>query len=146
MERVAIFPGTFDPFTIGHKDIVVRALPMFDKIIISLGDNQDKNPLFPLEQRVERIKKAFEGNSKIEVLSYAGLTIDFARKVGASFILRGIRNALDFEYEKQLALANKEIGGIETVLLTANPAHEYISSSVVRDLYKNGRDISDLIV
>jgi len=108
-QRIALFPGSFDPFTVGHLDIVNRALPMFDKIIIAIGYNSDKNGFFSLEDRILWIKKAFEGNKKVEVHSYQGLTIDFCNKVGAQFLLRGLRNSTDFEYEKSIAQMNKKM-------------------------------------
>lgn len=140
--RVAIFPGSFDPFTIGHYDIVCRALPLFDKIVIGVGINAQKQPLFSAEQRVEDIRKAFPNEPKVEVETYDNLTVDLAEKVGATFMLRGVRSTVDFEYEKAFAEANKQLSGIETVLMLTRPEYEHISSSLVRDLYMHGRDIT----
>ena len=132
--RTAIFPGSFDPFTIGHYDIVQRALPLFDEIVIGVGINAQK--------RVEAIKKAFRDEPKVRVMTYETLTVDFAHEVGATFMLRGVRSTVDFEYEKAFAEANKQLSGIETVLLLTKPEYEHISSSLVRDLYSYGKDIT----
>ncbi len=140
--RTAIFPGSFDPFTIGHYDIVQRALPLFDEIVIGVGINAQKRPLFSPEERVEAIKKAFRDEPKVRVMTYETLTVDFAHEVGATFMLRGVRSTVDFEYEKAFAEANKQLSGIETVLLLTRPEYEHISSSLVRDLYSYGKDIT----
>lgn len=146
--KTALFPGSFDPFTIGHADIVRRALPLFDQIIIGMGINHQKQPLFPLEERMERIRKAFADEPKIKVLPFDTLTVDFAREQGAQFLLRGIRTAIDFEYERTMADANSMLaaGGIETVVLFTSPELAHISSSLVRDLASHGKDISPYIV
>ncbi len=150
--RTAIFAGTFDPFTIAHKDIVVRALPLFDRIVIGIGINQDKQPLFPLEDRLARICNAFADEKKVSVETYDTLTIDFARKHSAQFLLRGIRTISDFEYERTMADANRQLtadednSSLETVLFLSLPQYAHISSSLVRDLYKHGYDISPFIV
>lgn len=143
--KTAIFPGSFDPFTIGHYDIVQRALPLFDKIVIGVGVNAQKQPLFPAEERVAAIRKAFRDEPKIEVRTYSCLTVDFAAEVGATFMLRGVRSTTDFEYEKAFAEANKQLSGIETVLLLTRPEYEHISSSLVRDLHTHGKDISNYL-
>ena len=140
--KVAIFPGSFDPFTIGHYDIVRRALPLFDEIVIGVGINAQKQPLFPAEQCVADIRKAFEDEPKVRVQTYDNLTVDLAAEVGATFMLRGVRSTVDFEYEKAFAEANKQLSGIETVLMLTRPEYEHISSSLVRDLYQHGRDIT----
>ncbi|MBR1929181.1 MAG: pantetheine-phosphate adenylyltransferase [Paludibacteraceae bacterium] len=144
--KIAIFPGSFDPFTIGHKDIVERTLPLFDKIIIAIGNNSEKNTLFSVEERKEKIANAFKNNKKISVEEYTGLTIDFAKQNNAQFIIRGARNTIDFEYEKQIADFNKQEGDIETIILFTNPQYAYISSTLCRDLIKNGKDISKLTI
>ena len=140
--RTAIFPGSFDPFTVGHYDIVRRALPLFDEIVIGIGINAQKRPLFFAEERVAAIRNAFRDEPKVRVMTYETLTVDFAREVGATFMLRGVRSTTDFEYEKAFAEANKQLSGIETVLMLTRPEYEHISSSLVRDLFSYGKDIT----
>ena len=140
--RVAIFPGSFDPFTIGHADIVRRALPLFDTIVIGVGVNAQKHALFPTEERVAAIQKVFCGEPKVKVRTYSTLTVDFAKEENATFMLRGVRSTTDFEYEKAFAEANRQLSGIETVLLLTRPEYEHISSSLVRDLQSYGKDIT----
>lgn len=140
--RRAIFPGTFDPFTIGHFSIVQRGLSFFDEIIICVGSNQAKKTLFPVEKRLELIRQAFEQEPRVKVTSYDCLTVDFALSVQADFVLRGLRSVGDFEYERTAADANRRLTGIETVILFTESKYSYISSTVVRDLISYGRDIS----
>ncbi len=140
--KIAIFPGSFDPFTIGHADIVHRALPLFDTIIIAVGENINKKPLFPLEERLEQIRKAFADTPNVQVVSYHGLTVDVAREHGAEYILRGVRSVADFEYERSMAEANRMLGGLETILLYTSPQYACISSTLVRDLHIHGKDIT----
>lgn len=140
--RIAIFPGSFDPFTIGHYDIVMRGLDLFDRIIIGIGQNAVKRECFPLAEREAAIRRAFAGNERVEVCTYHSLTVDFAREQGAHFILRGVRCIQDFEYERNMAEANKEMGGIETILLYTRPEYAHISSTFVRDLHSYGKDIT----
>ncbi|MBP5290308.1 MAG: pantetheine-phosphate adenylyltransferase [Paludibacteraceae bacterium] len=140
--RVAIFPGSFDPFTIGHADIVRRALPLFDTIVIGVGVNAQKHALFPTEERVAAIQKVFRSEPKVKVRTYSTLTVDFAKEENATFMLRGVRSTTDFEYEKAFAEANRQLSGIETVLMLTRPEYEHISSSLVRDLYSYGKDIT----
>ena len=140
--KTAIFPGSFDPFTVGHQDIVRRALPLFDRIVIGVGVNAQKTPLFSPEERVEMIRNAFKDEPRITVRTYSNLTVDFAREEGAEFMLRGVRSTIDFEYEKAFAEANKQLSGLETVLMLTKPEYEHISSSLVRDLYSYGKDIT----
>ena len=135
--KIAVFAGTFDPFTIGHQDIVNRALPLFDKIIIAIGVNEEKIPLFPLAERMEMIGKTFIHNEKIIMETYIGLTGEFCKKNNAQYLLRGIRNAVDFQYENDLAQANAALFGIETVFFITAPTLSHVSSSLVRELYKN---------
>jgi pantetheine-phosphate adenylyltransferase len=135
--KTAVFAGTFDPFTIGHQDIVNRALPLFDKLIIAIGINDEKKSLFSLAERTEIIKKSFINHTKIIVDTYTGLTGDFCKKNDAPYLLRGIRNAIDFQYENDLAHANAAIFGLETVFFLTAPTLSHISSSLVRELYKN---------
>jgi pantetheine-phosphate adenylyltransferase len=141
MEKIALFPGSFDPFTIGHESIVRRALPLFDKIIIAIGYNSEKDGLFTLDERTNWIKMVFEGVSKVVIEKYQGLTVDFCRKVKATFILRGLRTSSDFEYERAIAQMNKVMySEIETVFLLTLPEHTHINSTVVREIIRLGGD------
>jgi pantetheine-phosphate adenylyltransferase len=135
--KIAIFAGTFDPFTIGHLDIVNRALPLFDKVIIAIGVNEEKTPLFSLEDRMKIMSKPFVNNEKIVIETYTGLTGVFCKKNNAQYLIRGIRNSADFQYENDLAQVNKELFGLETVFFVTAPTLSHISSSLVRELYKN---------
>ena len=145
MAKQALFAGSFDPFTIGHYSLVKRALPMFDKITIGIGINSGKKSMFPLEERVKAIEKAFAGEERIEVKVYDCLTMDFAKEIGADVLLRGVRTTKDFEYEREIADINLKLGGIETVLLISEPEYTSISSSVVRELITYGKDVSELL-
>lgn len=145
MAKKALFAGSFDPFTIGHYSVVKRALPMFDKITIGIGINSGKKSMFPVEERVKAIEKAFAGEERIEVKVYDCLTMDFAKKIGADVLLRGVRTTKDFEYEREIADINLKLGGIETVLLISEPEYASISSSVVRELIIYGKDVSELL-
>lgn len=138
----AIFPGTFDPFTIGHYSIVKRGLKLFDEIVIGIGVNQAKKTLFSIEKRQDIISQTFKNEPRVKVSIYDSLTVDFARSVDAGFILRGLRSVSDFEYEHNIADANRKISGIETVILFTDYEYSYISSTVVRDLIVYGKDIS----
>jgi pantetheine-phosphate adenylyltransferase len=138
----AIFPGSFDPFTIGHHDIVLRGLQLFDEIIIGIGHNINKRDAFPLEERINAIQRAFNSEPRIKVMAYDGLTVDFAAEQHAQFILRGVRSVQDFEYERNIAEANKQLSGIETILLYTRPEYAHISSTLLRDLHSHGKDIS----
>jgi len=138
----AIFPGTFDPFTIGHFDIVKRGLHLFDEIVIGVGVNQAKKTFFSVEKRVEMIRQAFGDEPRVKVQEYNTLTVDFAKEVDARFILRGLRSVSDFEYERTIADANKHLVGLETVILNTDPSYSFISSTVVRDLLTYGKDIT----
>jgi pantetheine-phosphate adenylyltransferase len=143
--RRAIFPGSFDPITLGHYDIIERGIHLFDEIIIAIGSNADKKYMFSEEQRKSFIEKAFEGEKKIKVDTYTGLTIDYCHKVNAQFILRGLRNPADFEFEKAIAHTNRKLSGIETVFLLTSSGKSYISSSIVRDVIRNGGDYTSLV-
>lgn len=143
--RTAIFTGSFDPFTIGHDDIVRRALPLFDRIVIGVGVNERKKYMYTAEERVEAIKRIYAGESKIEVKSYSDLTVDFARREGARFIIKGVRSVKDFEYEREQAAINRRIGGTETLLLYADPRHESVSSSMIRELIHFGRNVDEFL-
>lgn len=137
-----MFPGSFDPFTIGHADIVKRGLDLFDKIVIAVGVNANKHHHFTAEERVQAIRKLYDGDLRIEVTNYDDLTVDLAQRVGAKFILRGIRSVKDFEYERDIASINKRLADVETVFLFSDPAHADISSGVVRELMAFGKDVS----
>jgi len=145
MARVCLFPGTFDPVTLGHTDIIDRALPLFDKLVIGIGRNVNKQPMFSEEQRLEWLKNIYNGNPKVEALVYEGLTVDCCKKAGADFILRGIRYVNDFEYEKAIADMNRSIENVETVFLTCLPQYTSVASTLVRDVLKNGGDVSKFL-
>jgi pantetheine-phosphate adenylyltransferase len=143
--RRAIFPGSFDPLTLGHHDIITRGITLFDELIIAVGINADKKYMFTLEERLDFITRAFNNEPKIKVLTYEGLTVDFCEKVGADFILRGLRNPADFEFEKAIAHTNRKLSEIETVFLLTSSGKSFISSSIVRDVIRNGGDYSGLV-
>lgn len=145
-ERTALFPGSFNPFTIGHKSVVDRALPLFDRIVIAVGRNAAKTGSeTEADSRVEAIRAVFAREPRVTVVYYAGLTVDACRLHGANFVLRGVRSVRDFEYERDLADANRNISGIETVLIYAEPSLSWISSSMVRELSGYGEDVSRFI-
>ena len=143
--RRAIFPGSFDPITLGHVDIIKRAVPLFDEIIIAIGVNAAKNYMWTLEDRIAKIEAVFKGNPKVKVRSYEGLTADFCKKENAQFILRGLRNTADFTYEQTIAQANEKVNGVDSVFLICSPEYSHISSSIVRDIARNSGDYSSLI-
>ncbi len=143
--RRAIFPGSFDPLTLGHHDIILRGITLFDELIIAIGKNADKKYMFSLEQRMNFIEEAFKEFSSIKVMTYSGLTVDFCRKVDADYILRGLRNPADFEFEKAIAHTNRKLSEIETVFLLTSSGKSYISSSIVRDVIRNGGDYTGLV-
>lgn len=143
--RRAVFPGSFDPITNGHYDIIKRGISFFDEIIIAIGINADKKYTFPLEKRKIFIEKAFGNEPKIRVITYTGLTIDLCKEEKANFILRGLRNPADFEFEKAIAHTNRVLSKIETVFLLTAASTSYISSSIVRDVLRNGGNISQLV-
>ncbi|MCC8170735.1 MAG: pantetheine-phosphate adenylyltransferase [Parabacteroides sp.] len=142
MKKIALFPGTFDPFTIGHQSLVNRGLELVDEIIVAIGINDKKLTYFPLEKRLKAIRCLYRNEPRVSVRSYNSLTVDFAEEVGARFILRGIRTVNDFEYEKSIANVNRKLAGIETFILFTEPEHTHISSSIVRELLRYGKDIS----
>lgn len=141
----AVFPGSFDPITLGHVDIIERALPLFDSIVLAIGVNTEKKYMFSLEERVRFLEEIFTGENKIKVMTYEGLTVDFCKKEGANFILRGLRNAVDLEFEKSIGQTNYKLSGIDTVFLIASSGKGHISSTVVRDVRKNGGDFSFMV-
>jgi pantetheine-phosphate adenylyltransferase len=141
MERICLFPGTFDPVTLGHVDIIDRALPLFEKIIVGIGSNASKGPMFSADQRLLWINELYRDEPKVEGAIYDGLTVDFCKKVNAKFILRGIRYVSDFEYEKTIADANRALDKtIETIFLTGEPKYTSVASTIVRDIIRNGGD------
>ena len=143
--RIALFPGTFDPFTIGHESLVRRALGLVDEIVIAIGVNDAKQTYFSLEKRLTMIGNLYADESRVRVASYDSLTIDFAKKMGAQYILRGIRSVNDFEYEKTIADMNRALSGIETFVLFTEPALTHVSSTLVRDLLRYGHDVTDFV-
>jgi pantetheine-phosphate adenylyltransferase len=141
MAKIALFPGSFDPITLGHRDIIERALPLFDEILIAIGENSDKTYLFDLDQRVAWIKEVFAHEPKIRVVTYQGLTAAFAKENNIQFLLRGLRNPSDFEFEKSIAQANRQMeSDLETVFLLTSARYSYISSSIVREVIRHGGD------
>jgi pantetheine-phosphate adenylyltransferase len=143
--RRAVFPGSFDPITLGHSDIINRGLNLFDEIIIAIGINAEKKYMFPLEQRVAFIEKLYADEPKIKVMTYEGLTVSFCQENNANFILRGLRNPADFEFEKAIAHTNRVLSEIETVFLLTSTKTSYISSSIVRDVMRNDGDYTLLV-
>ena len=144
--RIAVFPGSFDPLTKGHEEIIRKAIPLFDKIYVAIGENAQKKSCFPLEQRLQWIRQAFADESCVEAAVYEELTIDFCRKVNARFILRGLRNAQDLQYEKDIAEANRHLApDVETVFLLSTSAMAHVSSSLVRELYHHQADYSEYL-
>lgn len=141
----AIFPGSFDPITLGHYDIIMRGLHLFEEIVVAIGINADKKYMFSLEQRKKFIEDAFADISKVKVVTYEGLTIDLCKKLNAQFILRGLRNPADFEFEKAIAHTNRKLSKIETVFLLTASGTSFISSTIVRDVIRNGGDYSILV-
>ena len=144
--RIALFPGTFDPVTFGHIDIIERALPLFDKLYIGIGINSNKAPMFSAEQRVMWLEEIFKKESKIEAVIYEGLTVNCCKQTGAGYILRGIRYVNDFEYEKAIADMNRSLDeNIETIFLTCLPKYTSVASTLVRDVIRNGGDVSQFV-
>lgn len=144
--RIALFPGTFDPITLGHVDVVRRSLPLFDKIVIGIGLNSTKQPMFTIEQRLAWINNIFRNDEKVSAIAYEGLTSNFCQEIGAQFILRGIRYVSDFEYEKGIADMNRMLSrNIETVFLTSSPEYSTVSSTLVRDVIRYNGDVRQFI-
>ncbi len=144
-KRIALFPGTFDPFTIGHESLVKRGLTVMDEIVIAIGVNDSKKSFFSVEKRIQMISELYADNPRVSVESYNTLTVDFANKIGAKYILRGIRSVIDFEYEKSIADMNRTISEIETFVLFTEPSLSHVSSSIVRELMQFGHDVSEFI-
>jgi pantetheine-phosphate adenylyltransferase len=146
MKKIAVFPGSFDPFTIGHEAIIRRAMPLFDEIVIAVGANALKKNLFSLETRKDMISRVFENEPKIKVDHYEGLTVDYCKKKGASYLLRGLRTSADFEFERAIGQVNKSLApDVESVFLLTAPEHSFINSTIVRDIIKNGGDASKFV-
>lgn len=142
MKRIALFPGSFDPFTKGHEDIVLRSLGLFDEVVIAIGNNSSKSRYFPLDYMEMKIKESFIYQPKVKVTIFEGLTSNYAKTIGANFLLRGLRNTTDFEYENTICQANKFLNSeLETILLITSPELAYISSSIVRDIHKYGGNV-----
>ena len=146
MQRICLFPGTFDPVTLGHTDIIDRALPLFDKFVIGIGRNSSKQPMFSEDQRLGWLREIYKDNPKVEVVAYDGLTVECCRSVGATFILRGIRYVNDFEYEKAIADMNRSLDPkVETIYLTCLPQFTSVASTLVRDVIRNGGNVSQFL-
>ncbi|WP_113638817.1 pantetheine-phosphate adenylyltransferase [Nubsella zeaxanthinifaciens] len=144
--KIALFPGSFDPITIAHVDILTRSLPLFDKIVVGIGLNSSKQNFLSAEKREEIVRSIFSGNPNVEVQTYQGLTIDFAKKIGANYMVRGIRSAADFEYERAIAQINKSMmPEAETIILLSRPEYSAISSTIVRDILRNNGDVSQFV-
>jgi pantetheine-phosphate adenylyltransferase len=141
----AVFPGSFDPITLGHMDIILRGVKLFDEVVVAIGINAEKKYMFSLEQRKKFIEDTFKDESKVKVITYEGLTIELCKKIEAPFILRGLRNPADFEFEKAIAHTNRKLSKIETVFLLTASKTSYISSSIVRDVIRNGGDYRVLV-
>ena len=146
MQRICLFPGTFDPVTLGHTDIIDRALPLFDKLVVGIGRNTNKEPMFSEDLRLEWLREIYKDEPKVQAMVYDGLTVDCCKKVNARFILRGIRYVNDFEYEKAIADMNRSIAEqVETVFLTCLPQFTSVASTLVRDVLRNGGDVSQFL-
>ena len=145
MMKKAVFPGSFDPITLGHVDLIYRGLEIFDEIIIAIGVNADKKQLFSLEDKILQIKNTFKNEPRIKVASYKGLTVDFCKSVNSKYMLRGLRNSSDFNYEQYIAQTNYSISSIESVFLISSPQLIHISSTIVRDIIRNGGDYKSLV-
>lgn len=145
-EKIAVFPGSFDPITVGHENIVKRAAPLFDKIIVAIGNNTSKKYYFSFEQRKKWIDKIFKDYPNVESAAYQGLTVNYVREVNARYLLRGIRNAADFDYEKTIAQLNKSMAPeLETICIISDPELSHISSTIVREILVNGGDVSKFV-
>jgi pantetheine-phosphate adenylyltransferase len=145
-KKIAIFPGSFDPFTIGHESVITRAMPLFDEIIVAIGTNTNKQAYFSMEKRMQMIREVFSDNEQVKVESYKGLTVEFCRQKGARYLLRGLRTAADFEYERAIAQTNKAMyPELESVFLLTLPEHNHITSTIIRDIIRLGGDASQFV-
>ena len=144
-EHTALFAGTFDPYTVGHHRIVQRALPLFARVVVAVGRNAGKQAMLSIEERVQAISRLYAQETRVEVVAYDGLTVDFAKSIGADCLLRGVRSVKDFEYERELADINRQISGLETLLLISEPQYSAISSSLVRELMHYGKEVSKML-
>jgi len=146
MKKIAVFPGSFDPVTRGHESIIIRGVPLFDELIVAIGENTTKQTLFPIEKRMEWLKKVFTDYPSIKVMRYKGLTVKFCKEVGAGFILRGLRTSADFEFERSIGQTNKKLHPeIETVFLLSSPEYTSLNSSIVKDIFVHGGDPSQFV-
>lgn len=146
MKNIAVFPGSFDPITKGHVSIVNKVYDLFDEIYIAVGENTSKNAFFSVDEKVEMINKSFPDSKKVKVVKFKGLTVDLCESLGAKFILRGLRNGIDFEYEKNIALMNNDLkAGVETVFVISDPQYQAINSRIVREIMKNNGDVSKFL-
>jgi pantetheine-phosphate adenylyltransferase len=146
MKKIAVYPGSFDPITKGHEDIIKRSLPLFDKIVVAIGINANKTYMFSLEERMQWIRQTFNFEDRVEVDHYEGLTVNFCRKVGATFLIRGLRNAEDFQFESSIAQMNKELAPeVDTLFFVTSPEYSAYSSTIVRDIIRNGGDATKFI-
>lgn len=146
MEKIAVFPGSFDPVTKGHENLIIRALPLFNKIVIAIGTNIEKESFFSLEKRIYFLQKVFQTYPKVEIDKYSGLTVDYCKKIGAKYILRGLRTSADFEFERKIGQMNKKLyPEIETVFLLTLPDFTPLSSSIVRDIIRYGGDVRQFV-
>jgi len=146
MSKIAVFPGSFDPITKGHLDILQRAVPLFDEIIVAIGINSQKKYLFSLEERLDFIEATFENEPKVKTATYKGLTVDFCKSIGANYLVRGLRSSLDFEYEKPIAQLNNNLHpDIETIFLISQPGYGHISSTIIREIYKHDGNIAQFL-
>lgn len=143
--KIAVFPGSFDPITLGHVDIIERAVPLFDEIIVAIGTNAAKKHMWELKERQQFIEKVFANHTSVKVKSYEGLTASFCKSEGAQFIIRGLRNTTDFNYEQTIAQANHKVNGVDSVFIISSPEYSHISSSIVRDIARNGGNIESLV-
>ena len=146
MNKVAVFPGSFDPITRGHESVILRALPLFDSIVVAIGENSEKSGYFPLEKRMEWLRRIFSSEPKVKVASYSGLTIDYCQQTGAKYILRGLRTAADFDFERGIGIMNRAMmPGLETIFLLSAPEYSALSSSIVSEIHRNGGDVRQFV-